>query len=142
MTVKTTIYDVASDKLNVKLAEELKKIPEFKMPEWALFVKTSTARVRVPFDNDYWYNRAASILRQVYVRGVVGVGRLRTRYGGKKNRGSKPSEFRKASGKIVRVILQQAEKAGFLDQSTTRKKGRQLTRKGLEFMNKIAESVK
>lgn len=137
-----TIYDVDAGKYNIKLAEEIKKLPEFKMPEWAAFVKTSVSRVRPPFDtSNFWYTRAASILRQVYIKGVVGVNRLKTRYGGKKHRGVKPEEFRKGSGKIVRVILQQAEKAGFLRKSEGKKKGRELTKQGLEFMNKIASEV-
>jgi len=139
---KITIYDVPTDKYNVKLAEELKKLDEFKMPEWAAFVKTSVARVRPPYETDFWYNRAASILRQLYIKGVVGVNRLKTRYGGRKKRGGRPEEFRRGSGKIIRVILQQAEKAGFLRKSEGKKKGRELTKQGLEFMNKVAEGVK
>lgn len=136
-----TIYDVAADKYNNQLAEALKKLEEFKVPEWASFVKTSVARSRPPFETDFWYKRAASILRQIYIKGVVGVNRLKTRYGGRKKRGVRPAEFRRGSGKIIRVILQQAEKAGLLMKSETKKKGRQMTKKGLEFLNKVAEKV-
>ena len=137
-----SIYEVPADKFNEKLAEALSKLEEFKMPEWAVFVKTSPARARVPFEREWWYKRAASILRQVYIRGVVGVNKLKNRYGGRKSRGMRPEEFRKGSGKIIRVILQQAEQAGFLAKSDGKKKGRQLTKKGLEFMNKISEEAK
>lgn len=137
-----TIYDAEPAKFNAKLAEALKQIEEFQMPEWAVFVKTSASRVRPPYDTaNYWYIRAASILRQVYIKGVVGVNRLKTKYGGRKKRGSRPEEFRKASGKIIRVMLQQAEKAGLLRKSEGKRKGRELTKKGLEFMNKIASEV-
>ena len=142
MTEKITIYDVATDKFNEKLAEALKKLPEFEMPGWAYFVKTSTARARVPYKTDWWYKRAASILRHIYRKGVMGVNRLKIRYGGRKDRGMKPAEFRRGSGKIIRVILQEAEKAGLLMKSEGKKKGRQLTKQGLEFMNKVAEGVK
>ena len=141
MSEKITLYDVPADKYNERLAEALKNIPEFKMPEWAYFVKTSTAKERPPIENDWWYRRAASILRQIYRRGVVGVNRLKKRYGGRKDRGAKPEETRKGSGKIIRVILQQGEKAGFLKKAEGKKKGRELTKKGLEFMNKIAEEI-
>jgi len=136
-----TIYEVPADKLNEKLAEALKNLEEFKMPEWASFVKTSVSRLRPPQEDSWWYKRAASILRQIYVRGVVGVNRLRLKYGGKKNRGAKPEEFRKGGGKIIRTILQQAEKAGFVEKVEGKKKGRQLTKKGLEFMNNIAREI-
>ena len=88
------------------------------------------------FDNDFWYKRAASILRQIYIRKNIGVNRLKVRYGGKKNRGVKPSEFRKGSGKIIRTILQQAEKAGFVEK-TEKPKGRKLTEKGKKFLESI-----
>ena len=103
-----SVYDIPADLYNKKLAEALKQIEEFKMPEWAAFVKTSVARARPPLETDFWYKRAASILRQIYIKGIVGVGRLKTRYGGRINRGMKPEEFRKGSGKIIRTILQQA----------------------------------
>jgi small subunit ribosomal protein S19e len=134
----TSVYEVPADKFLAKLAEELEKIPEFKMPEWVMFVKTGPARARPPVDRDFWYKRAGSILRQAYLRGIVGVGRLKTKYGGRKKRGVKPAEFRKAGGKIIRVILQQAEKAGFVEKSKSKKAGRQLTKKGKEFLDKVA----
>lgn len=136
-----TIYDVDPHKYNEVLAEELKKIKEFSVPEWALFVKTSVARERPPVRNDWWYRRAASILRQIYKKGVVGVNRLRIRYGGRKDRGMQPKEFRKGGGKIIRVILQQAEKAGLVEKVEGKKKGRQLTKKGKEFLDSVAEKI-
>lgn len=137
-----SIYDIEPAKLNEKLSAELKKLKEFEMPEWAAFVKTSVARARPPFEPDYWYKRAASILRQIYLKGIVGVNRLKTRYGGRKNRGVQPERFRKGSGKIIRTILQQAEKAGFLEKIKGKKAGRKLTEKGKQFLEKIADSIK
>ncbi len=134
---KMSVYDIPADEYNKKLAEALKKISEFKMPDWAIFVKTSVARARPPAEEDFWYKRAASILRQIYLKGTVGVNRLRTRYGGRKNRGMKPEEFRKGSGKIIRVILQQAEKAGLVEKYKGKKSGRKLTEKGREFLESI-----
>lgn len=132
-----SVYDIPADLYNKQLAEALKQIPEFKMPEWADYVKTSVARARPPSEPDFWYKRAASILRQIYIKGIVGVNRIRTRYGGRKNRGMKPEEFRKGSGKIIRTILQQAEKAGFVEKFKGKKCGRQLTQKGKEFLDSI-----
>jgi Ribosomal protein S19E (S16A) len=137
-----TIHDVEPGKFNKKLAEELSTIEEFAIPEWANCVKTSVSRSRPPAESDWWYKRTASILRQIYLKGVVGVSKLKKVYGGKKDRGSRTKELRKGSGKIIRVILQQAEKAGFVKKSEGKRKGRELTKKGLEFMNKISESVK
>lgn len=120
-----------------KLAIELKKIPEFNVPEWALFAKSGSSRQRPPIDPDFWYIRTASILRQFYLQGVVGVGRLRVKYGSNKNRGSQPSRFRKASGKLIRTILQQSEKAGLVEKIDKNQHGRRLSVKGKEFLDSI-----
>ncbi len=136
------IYDVSSDKFIEAVTLELKKIEHFKMPEWASFVKTSVAKSRVPSRADWWHVRAASMLYQIYRKGIVGVNRLRTKYGGKKNRGMKPKRFRKGGGKNIRVILQQAELAGFVEKVKGKKAGRKLTIKGREFLENIAKALK
>lgn len=140
--VEEAVYNVEPAKFIAVLAEELKKLEEFKMPEWALYVKTGIAKERPPENSEWWYVRAASILRQAYTRKVVGVSRLRTKYGSKKDRGVKPKRFKKGAGKNIRVILQQAEKAGFLEKVKGRKTGRKLTVKGKEFLDSIAKSIK
>jgi small subunit ribosomal protein S19e len=131
------IHEQEPGMFNTVLAEELKKIADFTAPEWSMFVKTGVAKQRVPQDDDFWYKRAASILRQLYIHGVVGVGSLRTRYGARKNRGGRPSKFKKASGKIIRTILQQAEKAGLVEKVDRLQHGRRLTLKGKEFLDSI-----
>ncbi len=137
------VYDLDTQEYNLKLAEALKKVSEFEEPEWIAFVKSGSAKERPIEDPDFWYKRSASILRQIYKKKIVGVNRLRTKYGSKKNRGFKPERFKKAGGKIIRTILQQADKAGFTeiaqDIKGVRKKkpGRQLTQKGKEFMEGI-----
>lgn len=122
---------------NKAVAEALKKISEFKIPEWAMYVKSGVSKQRVPEDPDFWYKRSASILRQLYIQGVVGVNRLRTRYGSRKNRGMQPARFRKASGKMIRVILQQSESAGFVEKVERLQHGRRLTLKGRQFLDSI-----
>jgi len=131
-----TIYETPHREFNEKLAEELKKIPEFEQPEWAFFVKSSVARERPPTESNFWHKRAASILRQIYIHRIIGVNKLKSRYGGKKDRGTKPSRFKKGSGKIIRTILQQAEKAGLVEKSE-KKPGRKLTDKGIKLLESI-----
>lgn len=126
-------------KYNKILAEAIKSSNEFEKPEWISFVKTSVHKERPNIDDDFWYKRAASILRQAYIYGIVGVNRLRTRYGGKKKRGSQPSEFRAGGGKIIRKILQQAEAAGLLEKVKGRHAGRRLTEKGKKFLEAHAK---
>ncbi len=140
---KNPIYDLSAQEYNLRLAEALKSIPEFEEPEWISFVKSGPSKKRPIDDGDFWQKRAASILRQIYLRGIVGVSRLRTRYGSKKNRGARPEEFRKSGGKIIRTILQQSDKAGFTEIASAikgvrgKKPGRQLTQKGKSFLENI-----
>lgn len=133
------IRTIEPGKYNKILAEALKSSEDFPKPEWVDFVKTGTNRMRPTFDEDFWYKRAAAILRQIYIKKIVGVQRLRTRFGGRKKRGMPPAEFRKSGGKIIRVILQQAESAGLLEKSKSKKAGRQLTIKGKQFMESFAK---
>ena len=91
-----SVYELKAQEYNLKLAEALKKVPEFKEPEWAQYVKSGAGKERPIDDVDFWHKRAASILRNIYKKGSVGVNRLRTKYGSKKNRGFKPEEFRKS----------------------------------------------
>lgn len=138
--MKTSIvFEMRADEFNNKLAEILKAIPEFKQPEWSLYVKSGTSKKRPPQSPDFWYKRAASILRQVYLHNVVGVNRLRTRYGSRKNRGVKPEKFRRSSGKIIRTILQQADSAGLLEKYNVsgKRAGRRLTDKGKSLLEGI-----
>jgi len=135
------VKSIEADKYNELLAAALKKEDAFEKPEWVDFVKTSSNRKRPSDEEDFWFKRAASVLRQIYIKEIVGVERLRTRYGGRKDRGGKPSRFVKGSGKIIRVILQQAEKAGFLEKASGQKKGRQLTAEGKKFMEDIASDA-
>ena len=138
-----SVYEINAQEYNLRLAEALKTIPEFKEPEWARFVKSGPAKERPVDDENFWYKRAASILRNIYKTGSVGVQRLRTKYGSKKNRGFKPEAFAKGSGKIIRTILQQADKAGFTEIQKpirgvkSKKPGRILTDKGKKFLEEI-----
>lgn len=131
------IFSKDPEKFIPALADALKNIPEFQFPEWVRFVKSGTSKQRPPADENFWFIRAASILRQLYIKGVVGVGKLRTKYGSKKDRGGRPDEFRKASGKIIRTILQQAEKAGLVEKVSRLQHGRRLTGKGRDFLDSI-----
>lgn len=135
------VYGFKQGEFNLKLAEALKKVEEFAEPEWVRFVKSAPSKERPIEDENFWHKRAASILKQIYKNEIVGVNRLRTRYGSKKNRGFKPERFKKAGGKIIRTILQQSDKAGFTEIVKAKgvKSGRKLTAKGKEFLESIGE---
>jgi len=136
------MYDVDSQELIIKAAEELKKIPEIKSPPWAAFAKTGMHKERPPVNSDWWHIRTASVLRTIYRLGPVGVSKLRAKYGGKKNRGVKKEHFYKGSGSILRKSLQQLEKAGFVKFAEKGvHKGRIITPKGKSFLDRIAIQI-
>ncbi len=134
-----TVFDVPPDILIERVAEKLKEMDEFNPPEWANYVKTGVHKERSPEQPDWWYFRVAAIFRKVYTDGPVGIERLRTAYGGRKNRGVKPEKFRKGSGSIVRKALQQLEKAGFVEKTD---EGRVVSAKGRSFLDKISAEIK
>lgn len=135
----TDIRSIEAGKYNQKLASELKASGDFQKPDWIDFVKSSTHKVRPIIEPDFWYKRSASILRQMYFNGVLGVGRLRSRYGGRKDNGMAPPHFKKGAGKMIRVILQQAEAAGIIEKSKGKRAGRQLTVKGKTLLESVAK---
>ena len=138
---KKTVYDVEASVYLKNLASKLKEMKEFEMPEWAHFVKTGSGTQRPPVEVDWWYIRAAALLRQIYLKGVVGAGRLAVKFGTRKHRGVQPKKFYKASRKILRTIMQQAEKANILEKVKEGKgrAGRRMTKKGKAFMDEAAQ---
>lgn len=136
------MYNVSKQKLVEELAVELKKIKELTPPDWARFAKTGQGKQFPPIQKDWWQLRAASILRKIAEKGPVGVSKLRNTYGNKKNRGKSPEKFVRASGNVIRKILQQFEKAGFLKQDTKgTHKGRIITSKAEKFMNSVVKKI-
>ena len=131
--------DVPADKLIKNVAEKLKKDEVMKAPKWAPFVKTGPHVEKKPAERDWWFTRCASILRKAEIEGVIGVGRLRTWYGSRKNNGVKPEHHVDASGNIIRKAIQQLERAGYLKKE---KAGRSLSPKGKSLLHKTALEVK
>jgi len=125
-----------------EVARELKNDSRFKPPTWSQFVKTGVSKERPPIQADWWYTRTAALLRKVYLMGPIGTNKLRTMYGAKKNNGVSEEHFYKGSGSIIRKILQQCEKAGYLSQSMKGvHKGRVLTPAGVKLLSQVAKKV-
>ncbi len=138
----TYILTVNPQELIEKTASALKKENIVKPTEWSPFVKTGSHNERLPDDPDWWYFRSAAILRKIAKLGPIGTQKLRVKFGGKKNRGHKPERFQRASGSIIRKILQQLESAQLITQTQKgNHKGRVLTPKGISFLDKIAIEI-
>ncbi len=136
-----SVYDVPADVLIERLARYLKEnVPEVRPPAWALFVKTGSHVERPPQDLDWWYVRCASLLRKLYLRGPIGVSRLRKMYGGRKRRGVRPAHFRRAGGSTIRKLLQQLEAAGLVVKDGNR--GRRLSPRGMSLVDMVASQIR
>ena len=134
------LHDVPADQLIAKTADALKK--EIKQPEWSIFVKTGHTRERQPTQKDWWYIRAASILRRVAIVGPVGTEKLRTHYGARKNLGHAPEHAYKAGGSIIRQVLQQLDTAGLTKFAEKEQhKGRVVTPKGQALLYSLSDVI-
>lgn len=136
------IYDVAAEELIALTAEELKKIDSMTPPDWSIYVKTGHGKTRPPVNEDWWYVRSASILRKIVMRGPIGTSKLRTLYGNKKRRGYKSKRFVRASGSVIRKILQGLEKSGLIKKELKLlHKGRKATPQGVALLDKVSAGI-
>ncbi|MGB9719812.1 MAG: 30S ribosomal protein S19e [Candidatus Anstonellales archaeon] len=132
-----TALDVSPNKLIKNVAAKLEK-EGLEKPKFVGYVKTGCHAERPPEQENFWYIRLASILRQAYVRGRIGVNRLRRHYGGRKSHTVRPEHFRPAGGNTIRKGMQALEKAGYLAKSPDGK-GRVLTAKGRRLLDNAAK---
>ncbi|NIA04255.1 MAG: 30S ribosomal protein S19e [Nitrospiraceae bacterium] len=135
----TTAIEVKPNELIEALADRLREM--IKEPDWANFVKTGVSKERLP-QKGWWYIRAASILRTVYLNGPIGISKLRNKYGSKKNRGAKPEHFYRASGSHIRKILQELEEQKLVEQKKDGiHKGRVITKEGEKLINDTIKEI-
>lgn len=131
--------DVPASALLPRLAEELKSRNVVTPPTWASFVKTGVHKQRAPVEVDWWYLRSASVLRKVYLKGTVGVARLASEYGGKRDRGSAPNHARSGSRSVLREIVQQLEKAGLVQ--PYKNGGRRVSPQGQKLLDTVSRTT-
>ena len=135
----TTVYDVPAKELIDAVAKKLESETAIEIPKENIYSRTGVNKENPPFEKNWWYIRCASILRKIYVNNIIGIEHLRSEYGGKKDRGSKPYKAASGSGSIIRRALQQLEKAGYV--SKIKGKGRILTSKGRSFLDNTSNEV-
>ncbi|MDE1858057.1 MAG: 30S ribosomal protein S19e [Thaumarchaeota archaeon] len=131
-------HDVPSGKLVSALAEQMKSVSAVQEPDWAHYVKTGSHAERPPASSDWWFTRAASLLRKLYLHGPVGLTDLKRAYGGTKALHYFPKHHRDAGGSNIRKILKQLEQAELV---STTPKGRVLTPKGRALLDKVSKEI-
>ncbi|MCS7094790.1 MAG: 30S ribosomal protein S19e [Thaumarchaeota archaeon] len=130
---------VDSTRLIAELSRHLKEKKVVTPPPWAKFAKTGVAKERPPTDPDWWYVRCASIMRKLYLKGPVGVSRLRREYSDRHRMGHRKPHTAPGSGSVVREALQQLEAANLVTKHGN--KGRVLTEKGRELVEEYCERI-
>ena len=131
-------HDVPSSKLISALAEQMKSVTTVQRPDWARYVKTGSHAERPPSNPDWWFTRAASLLRKLYIHGPVGLTDLERAYGGTKALHYYPKHHRDAGGSNIRKILKQLEQAELVAKTP---KGRVLTPKGRALLDKASRDI-
>ena len=138
--------DVNSHVFINRLADFFKTKNIIKLPKWSLLVKTSRAREIAPLSQDWFFTKAASIARRVYVSKshTLGIGSLKVAMGKRQRRGVQPNIARTHSGRIISEIVSQLRKGGYIenyarDENTTL--GLLLTKTGRKELDKVASQV-
>ncbi|XP_074572857.1 small ribosomal subunit protein eS19-like [Curcuma longa] len=135
--VSKTVKDVSPHEF-LRYAAHLKR-SGMELPEWTDIVKTGRFKELAPYDPDWYYIRAASMARKIYLRQGIGVGGFQKIYGGRKRNGSRPPHFCKSSGAIARHILQQLERMGIIEINP--KGGRKIASQGQRDLDQVAGRV-
>jgi small subunit ribosomal protein S19e len=133
-----TVRDISSDAFIKAYAEHLKNSDKFELPTWADTVKTAVFKEMCPLASDDWYYiRAASIARKIYLRPGTGVGALCKWYGGAYKRGTRKAIYRKANSGIIRSVLKNLEEMKVIEEANNGK-GRKMTRVGQQDLDRIS----
>jgi small subunit ribosomal protein S19e len=84
-------------------------------------VKTGNFKEMCPQDADWYYVRAASLARKVYLRGGTGVGSFSKVYGGRKRLGARPEHFSTGARGVIRSALKQLEEMELIAKKESKK---------------------
>ena len=103
-------------------------------------MKTAVFKELAPYGEDWYYIRAASIARKIYLRPGTGVGALQKWYGGSYRRGTRTEHFRKANSGLIRTILISLEEMKVVEKHES-DHGRKMSRVGQQDLDRIAGGV-
>jgi len=135
-----TVKDVPPQEFIVALAQHFKKAQKIELPEWHDVVKTGPSRELAPQNPDWYYIRAASVARKIYLQGGRGLGAFAQIYGASQRRGMSRPHHVKASRGLVRHILQQLEQLDYISKKDNAT-GRYITAAGRKELDTIANQV-
>ena len=135
-----TLRDVNAWRWIKACAAHLKQEGKLFVPRCAEIVKTSHGRDRAPQNNDWYYIRAAAVLRAIYLRPGTGYGGLSKRFGIKKNRGSRPEITTRAARGLLHWACRSLEGLKLVKKG--KESGHVLTPEGRKRVDTIAFNVR
>ena len=135
-----SVKDVNQHDFTKALAAFLKKSGKLKVPEWSDIVKLGRFNELAPYDEDWYYTRAASTCRHLYIRAPAGVGAFTKIYGSKKRNGTCPSHAARSSRSVARKVLQSLEGLKLVEKDPNTG-GRKLTAQGRRDLDRIASQI-
>ncbi len=140
------VFDVSTAHFLKKFATHLKEKRLVTPQPYTSLVKCSYSNELAPLDPDWFYLKSAAVARQIYVSKstTLGVGSLRRLFAKKARRGVNTNTTSLAGGKIVRDIVKQLRKAGFVEQYKSSEGatfGLLITKLGRSQMDKVAQAL-
>ncbi|XP_043544957.1 40S ribosomal protein S19-like [Chiloscyllium plagiosum] len=134
-----TVKDVNQQEFVKALGAFLKESGKLKIPDWVDTVKLGKHKELAPYDENWFYTRAASTVHHLYLSGGVGVGAMTKIYGGCQRNSVKPRHFSHGSKSAARKVLQALEGLKMVEKGTNG--GRRLTPQGQRDLDCIAGQV-
>merc|ERR1711934_962727 len=109
-------------------------------PPGTVFVKTGPAKENSPDEAEWFFVRAASTLRRLADNREMGVMGLAKLFGSRNRRRIRKAHKVKSACGHIRQILQQLEKAGYVEMTEANK--RRVSVKGHELLGSVARTCK
>uniref|UniRef100_A0A8D1MBV7 Small ribosomal subunit protein eS19 n=1 Tax=Sus scrofa TaxID=9823 RepID=A0A8D1MBV7_PIG len=134
-----TVKDVNQQEVVRALAAFLRKSGKLKVPEWVDTVKLVKHKELAPYDENWFYTRAASTPRHLYLWGSAGVGSMTKTYRGHQRDRVMPSHFSRGSKSVAHRLLQAREGLKMVEKDQDG--GRKLTPQGQRDLDRIAGQV-
>ncbi|KAL0229959.1 hypothetical protein PCE1_003523 [Barthelona sp. PCE] len=132
------LKQVTADQFIQACGLHLKNANILELPTEITYIKSAPGRELGPQDPDWFFKRAAAILRRVYIQPGIGLGGFAKYFGAKARNGHARNHGALAARGVIRRIIQNFEKAGLIEQST---KGRVLSSEGRRVCDTVATNI-
>ena len=138
-TLHGTVKDVNQQKFIRAWAAFLKKSGKLKVHEWVDTSKLAKHKECAPYDENWFYTRAASTAWHLCLRGGAGVGSVAKIYGGCQRNGAMPSHFSRGFKGMAQQVLQTLEGLKMVEKDQGG--GHKLTPQGQRDLDRMAGQV-